>query len=581
MKRFIYLLNIVCGLLASVFFSCEDDKEQMPRLFRPSFIETYCLAEANTITLYWRTSAEATSYTVEASTDLNFRKDVQSLTVTEGRCTFDNLLYETIYHVRVRANNEALGITSNWTDYKEPILTLTRIIPKILYRVDEKDISENSVKVKWKPAEEYPVTGLTVWQEGEWGTVVDEQHFELSESMVAAGEYEITGLSPRTSYYVALVDDNAVEGAEKYNTQQFKTGGMPSDAVVVEDGLDLLNKIKEGMEDETKDQLIFQLKNGTDYYLTNTGQLGGTTGGVTLKKSIALLANPGERPTLYLYKGGFQISANATNIPEVEYFVVENVNIKEAIPAGGTSGADATRLLFIGKHNAGTDFVIDRFEVRNSDIALPASLLMMSQASDGLTTINKIRVENCLVTGNNDVAKQYGFIHAPYRGSNIWSDVAVTNCTFYDFYVSQGVFGKMDAGGLLSANSKISVSNCSFYKWSTSNASSSTAIGNFSKISAPFNMEIKSCVFGKSEGKILLPGSSCVLTQGDNYCTDDFEQASNSGIGLIALGMDDATFFKNAESFDFTVLDIESSVYKYEHGDPRWITVLDYVASND
>ena len=72
-----------------------------------------------------------------------------------------------------------------------------------------------------------------------------------------------------------------------------------------------------------------------------------------------------------------------------------------------------------------------------------------------------------------------------------------------------------------------------------------------------------------------------MLTQGDIYCTDDFEQASNSGIGLIALGMDDATFFKNAESFDFTVLDIESSVYKYEHGDPRWITVLDYVTSND
>ncbi len=137
-------------------------------------------------------------------------------------------------------------------------------------------------------------------------------------------------------------------------------------------------------------------------------------------------------------------------MPNIEYFIVDNVNIKETWTESKPSKGSKTRLLNIGKHNAGTDFTIDRFEITNSDIVLPSTVLMMSDASEGVTTINHIRIDNCLVSGINDtknVTKQFGFIHAINKGSNVWNDVSVTNSTnvwndvsvtnstFYEFYI--------------------------------------------------------------------------------------------------------------------------------------------------
>ena len=170
---------------------------------------------------------------------------------------------------------------------------------------------------------------------------------------------------------------------------------------------------------------------------------------------------------------------------------------------------------------------IDRFEIRNSNIVLPSTVLMMNDASEGMTTINHIWIDNCLVTGINDtkyVTKQFGFIHAINKGSNVWNDVSVTNSTFYEFYISPGVFGVLTADVPVSANAKVSISNCTFY----------------------------------------------------NYCTTDFEQAADTGLTLIDLGMSDSSFFRNAKDGDFTIINTGSTVYTQEYGDPRWITVSEY-----
>lgn len=264
------------------------------------------------------------------------------------------------------------------------------------------------------------------------------------------------------------------------------------------------------------------------------------------------------------------------NIPEINYFIVENVNVKEPIVSGG-SGGSKTRLLNIGKHDAGTDITIDRFEIRNSNIVLPSTVLMMNDASEGMTTINHIWIDNCLVTGINDtkyVTKQFGFIHAINKGSNVWNDVSVTNSTFYEFYISPGVFGVLTADVPVSANAKVSISNCTFYNWATSK-SSYTAIGNFSKLSVALPLSVNACVFGYSAGKALVPGQ-VNLTGKNNYCTTDFEQAADTGLTLIDLGMSDSSFFRNAKDGDFTIINTGSTVYTQEYGDPRWITVSEY-----
>lgn len=573
-KLFIYLVPVLAFCLLNIT-SCKDENEEMPRLFRPSFIASSCFAEGNTISLAWRTSGEATSYTVELSLDATFQAEPTEVqTIRSNKCTFTNLRYETGYYARVRANNEGLDIISNWTEYTSSIKTLSRVIPKILYAPDENQITESSVVIEWKVTDINPVDGVSVWLPDE-GTA-GEKHFDLSASEIASGKYVIAGLSPRSTYLVALTNSKAPEGAEKYNQQKFTMAGMPAGAVLATDGVDLLSKIKAGMNDDSKSSLIFQLQNGVDYYLSADGLPGSSTGDIKLTKSIAFLANPGERPTLYIRKGGFIIKPEVNNIPEIEYFIVENVNVKEPVVTGG-SGGSKTRLLNIGKHDAGTDITIDRFEIRNSDVILPSSVLMMNDASDGMTTINHIRIDNCRVTGINDtkyVTKQFGFIHAINKGSNVWNDVSVSNSTFYEFYISPGVFGVLTADVPVAANSKVSISNCTFYNWATSKAAY-TAIGNFSKLSAPLSLSVSGCVFGYSAGKALDPGT-CSLTAKSNYCTTDFEQASDTGLSLITLGLSDSSFFRNVKDSDFTVIDFESVVYTQEYGDPHWITVQEY-----
>lgn len=572
-KLLIFLVPVLAFCLLNMT-SCKDEEEEMPRLFRPAFVASSCFAEGNTISLSWRTSGEATSYTVELSRDATFQSESDEVqTVTKGKCSFSNLRYETAYYVRVRANNESLDVISNWTEYTSSIKTLTRVVPKLLYAPDEYQITENSVTIEWVVSDKNPVDGVAVWQADGSSAESGEMRFDLSESEKATGKYVISGLAPRTSYYVAMTNSKAPEGADKYNQQRFTTAGMPADAVLVTDGADLMAKIKEGMADAGKSALIFQLQNGVDYYLSTTGTAGASTGDITLTKSIAFLANPGERPTLYIYKGGFTVKPTASSMPEIEYFIVENVNVEEPV-GSGTSGGSKTRLLNISKHDAGTDITIDRLEVRNSDIVLPSCLLMMADDSEGMTTINHIRIDKCRVTGINDtkyVTKQYGFIHAVKKGSNVWNDVSVSNSTFYEFYISPGVFGIPTANAPISAESKVVISNCTFYNWATAKAAY-TAIGDFSKLTAGLSLSVTACVFGLSTGKALVPGV-CNLTAKNNYCTTDFAQMSDTGLTLIDLGVSDVALFRNAEEFDFSITDFTSTVYLQEYGDPRWITI--------
>ena len=126
----------------------------------------------NSSSLAWRTSGEPTSYTAELSEDSTFAASATlSQTVEGGKCTFDNLKYETAYYVRVRANNEAMQLVSNWTVYESTVSTLSRIVPKLLYPVDERNITDGSVLLQWTGADETnPVDGLCVWTEEEMET---------------------------------------------------------------------------------------------------------------------------------------------------------------------------------------------------------------------------------------------------------------------------------------------------------------------------------------------------------------------------------------------------------------------------
>lgn len=85
MKTTLHLTLYLTLLVSSLcFLSCSDDKEAMPRLFRPSFIASSCVADGNSISLAWRTSGEPTSYTAELSEDSTFATSATLSQTVEG-----------------------------------------------------------------------------------------------------------------------------------------------------------------------------------------------------------------------------------------------------------------------------------------------------------------------------------------------------------------------------------------------------------------------------------------------------------------------------------------------------------------
>lgn len=69
-------------------------------------------------------------------------------------------------------------------------------------------------------------------------------------------------IGSRTSYYVALTNSKAPEGAEKYNWQKFTAAGMPSRCRSGDRWCWFTIEDKEGMADDSQSSLIFNRKRG-------------------------------------------------------------------------------------------------------------------------------------------------------------------------------------------------------------------------------------------------------------------------------------------------------------------------------
>jgi hypothetical protein len=87
------------------------------------------MSDSDTIMVAWRTTAEATSYTVQISTDSLFSDNtIISQTVNSWKCQFLGLPLKTTYYVRARANNEAENLFSNWSVLETPLVTDSTVV---------------------------------------------------------------------------------------------------------------------------------------------------------------------------------------------------------------------------------------------------------------------------------------------------------------------------------------------------------------------------------------------------------------------------------------------------------------------
>ena len=113
-------------------------------MFRP-VIKDALLSEGNWIKASWQPIKEAESYTVQLSHD-TFRTIIRSVTLDTNVYLFENLDWDRLYQVQVRANASDTVFNSRMSNLGS-IKTVK--FPTILNTPGISDVTDEAVKVSW------------------------------------------------------------------------------------------------------------------------------------------------------------------------------------------------------------------------------------------------------------------------------------------------------------------------------------------------------------------------------------------------------------------------------------------------
>ncbi|WP_064974716.1 DUF5123 domain-containing protein [Alistipes provencensis] len=595
MKKTLIYAALACTFVASLFTACSDEDDKgLSRLFMPEFLPNSYDIQGTSIKYMWRKTAYTTSYAIELSDHADFSQIVASGETRDANYTFTGLSYKTDYWARVKAvpANAATG-ESKWS-VADKVTTLAREIPNLLYEVAGEDIEMKAVTVRWNTnmLEKFPVDRLILTRTDNGGTI---HTIDLTPEQSLAGSIRIEELERNTSYSVTLYNMQAPEGNQHYNTRIFKTAGAPDGAVSVEQHDDLYAMILEAMSDNTSDAVTFYLTAGADYYMMDienmerdpeTSALKPIAGKVfaspKITKSITFVAEPGERPTLYIKTGKWDFPAAETTIDKIE---INGVNIKEYI--SGDFPANKSSYFFnIAARSA--NLTIGELTIRNSDIDLPGSLWLANNANSGgaITRIGKFTIDGCVCT-SSPTGAAFGLFQGSAAGSDIFNDVTITNSTFYGNPVLRGLFHRPTAN-VVTENGSIRIENCTFYYYASLSTSTPTRGSGFPLIdlqsfSRNLNVTVSRCLFANQIAGIvrLHASNNGAFVHESNYYTTD--SAGNNGNGsvtqnlkghidnLMSTGLSSTELFTDPDNGDFTIMDKSSTVYTQKIGDPRWI----------
>src|SRR5262249_34990816 len=127
-------------ILLFVFVSCEkdDDPGEAPRLFRP-VLKDQLVSNGNWIAAAWQPVTGAVSYTAQLSRD-TFRTIAASMTIDTNAVLFENLDWDKLYQVQVKA---IAGDTSKNSRISQLGAIKTARFPSILNIPGLSDINDN------------------------------------------------------------------------------------------------------------------------------------------------------------------------------------------------------------------------------------------------------------------------------------------------------------------------------------------------------------------------------------------------------------------------------------------------------
>jgi len=523
MKKLIYILTVLLIVMAAC--KKNDDLGEAPRLFRPVLKEDL-VSEGNWIKASWQAVKGANSYTAEISTD-TFKTITASLVVDTNYVLFENLKWEKLYQVQVKANAE--DTTRNSGISSLGVIKTARF-PTILNIPALSEVNDNSVKVSWTNGGA-AVTDIKILLAADSSIAATAT---LDATDIANAYKVISGLNASTAYTIFLYSGTTVRGWADFTTKVALTGSL----------IDLRNItgvpgiLADTIPDVASGSIIL-LKRGETYNIDAT---------TYLDKTLTFLAgddlmNP-DKPVIYM-PANFNITSGS---------VIDSIVFNDVILRGSSY---SSKYVF----NINTACTIGKIRFENCQAEIFRGVVR-TQSQPAI--INAFEVNNCIV----DSIAGYGLLTIDVTTSKA-DVITVTNSTFYK--MEKVITSKNNSTSVL-------VENCTFNEAPAGSGSAYYIdYGTSGTNNVTDGITVNNCIFGI--GKITSTGGltvkdvraneATVINTSNNYRTSDHLSAGNDFPGIITYTKTAAQLWQDPSAGDFKIID-NSFPGRNTTGDPRW-----------
>ena len=519
MRKIIFALTIVVLTLAA----CKKTEQLTgpDRLFRP-VLKDALASDGNWIAVSWEPIKDAVSYTVELSKD-SFRTILSSANVDTTYYLFDNLKWEQLYQVQVKANAKDSSKNSKFSNLGA---IKTPRFPTILNIPGISDISDNAVRVSWTNSGA-TVTSIKILKASDSSVVKD---ITLSGTDVTNQYRIVSGLSGSNGYIIFLYSGTSVRGWANFTTTAALSGnlidlrditGRPSVL------LDTLPVVPSGS--------IILLKRGESYTISSTANLNKS---ITILSGTDLL-NPNQ--AVISLPNNFNITSGST---------IDSIMFKD-VKLVGTDYASK----YVFNINTACNIGKIGFDACRIEI-MRGVLRTQSQAA----VIGTYSINNCII----DSIAGYGIVTVDVASSKV-DNIIVQNSTIYK--AEKFITSSKPTAGSVS----VLVSNCTFNEMLTG---SNTYI-DYGSMNVLNGITVSNCIFGVGKGgsttlRDIKVGSGTSVNASNNYRTSDYVSSGTNDLpNIIVYTKPSTQIWQDPVNGNFKIIDA-SFPGKSGTGDPRW-----------
>lgn len=517
-------------LFIALFAACKKDEfvtNGPNRLFRPT-LKGEMISNGNWIQTSWQKVKGAESYTVEISRD-TFKTILQSLTVDTNFVRFENLRWNQLYQIQVKAQASDSTMNSKFSYLGE---IKSAKFPTIITPLGPNDVIDAGLKLQWTNSGA-EVTSIKVLNASDSSLV---KEVSLSPQDRTNQFKIVSGLTSSSNYIVYLYSNAAVRGWEDIRTkapQVFAPGSNIIDLRGNDDPTILTQTLTSSLPSGS----VILLERGMTYNMSS----------YSLKGALTLVSGLGYGPVATIrYTGNFNFVAGST---------IDSLSFKDL----NMFSTD-----YNGKYvlNASNGATVGKITFDNCRARIFRGFVRLQNKA---THVTDFSINNCVI----DSLRDYALVNVDGSTPKI-ENISITNSTVYK--AMRVVVSKNHSSSLL-------IQNCTFNE---APMSGNNYLINYNGKDIVNGVKIYNCIIGvgwkdpAAADQTLTPvvkgiyvGSNTPIDVSSTYVTTDYLTSSHAFPNLSLYNGTSAQLFADPENGDFRIRDLSFSG-KATTGDPRW-----------